>query len=90
MFQNGYHLKEVKLGTADVTSQINNNILIISSVSSNQEITIIFEKDEPVSYTFQVYLLGNGEVKVNGLTIQNGNSVSVPVSEIKLEFLPND
>lgn len=40
----GYHIKQVQLGNDDVTGQLNNNILTISSISTDKDIKVIFEK----------------------------------------------
>lgn len=87
---NGYHLKQVKVGATDVTDQVVNNLLTISAILENKEITVTFEKNTPSSYTFQVNVSDNGKVKVGGKTIENGSSVTVPVAGTKLEFLPDN
>lgn len=87
---NGYHLKQVKVGATDVTDQVANNLLTIPAILENKEITVTFEKNAPTSYTFQVNVSGNGKVKVDGKTIENGSSVTVSVTGTKLEFLPDN
>lgn len=49
--QAGYHIKHVQLGNDDVTSQLNNNILTISSISTDKDIKVIFEKDTPATHS---------------------------------------
>lgn len=51
---NGYHIKQVKLGTTDVTDLVRDNLLTISSISENSNVTVIFEKDAPVIYSVKV------------------------------------
>lgn len=82
-------LKHLKINGEDVTDQVKENIFIIPSISEDIEINVSFEKGAPSSYTFQVNVSGNGKVKVGGKTIENGNSVTVPVAGTKLEFLPD-
>ena len=87
---NGYHLKQIKVGLTDVTDQVVNSLLTIPVILENKEITVIFEKNAPTSYTFRVNVSGNGNVKVDDKTIENESSVIVPITGTKLEFLPDN
>lgn len=84
----GYHLKQVKVGTEDVTDQVVNNLLTISDILENKEIAVVFEKTS--YYSFQVSISGNGKIKVDDKVIENGTSVTIPVAGAKLEFLPDN
>lgn len=87
----GYHLKQVKIGAVDdVTDQVNNNVLTIPAILENKEVTVVFEKNAATSFTFRVNASEGGKVKVDGKTVENGSSVTVPVTGTKLEFLPDN
>ena len=86
----GYHLKSVTIGRIDKTSEVISNQLTISSISKNQEISILFEKDAPVSYTVKVSYNEGGTVKVNNNKVDNGTSTTVTAStNVQLSIVPN-
>ena len=86
----GYHLKSVTVGGVDKTSEVSNNQLTITSISKNQEISILFEKDAPVSYTVKVSYNEGGTVKVNNNKVDNGTSTTVTAStNVQLSIVPN-
>ena len=86
----GYHLKKVTVGGVDKTSEVRNNQLTITSISKNQEISILFEKDAPVSYIVKVSYNEGGTVKVNNNKVDNGTSTTVTAStNVQLSIVPN-
>ena len=86
----GYHLKSVTIGRIDKTSEVISNQLTISSISKNQEISILFEKDAPVSYIVKVSYNEGGTVKVNNNKVDNGTSTTVTAStNVQLSIVPN-
>ena len=86
----GYHLKSVTIGWIDKTSEVISNQLTISSISKNQEISILFEKDAPVSYIVKVSYNEGGTVKVNNNKVDNGTSTTVTAStNVQLSIVPN-
>lgn len=87
--QTGYHIKQVQLGNEDVTSQLNNNLLVFSSISTNKDITVIFEKDTPITHSVKVNYSAGGSVKVNGQSVTSGQSATVIASsDVKVIITP--
>ena len=85
----GYHIKQVQLGNDDVTGQLNNNILTISSISTDKDIKVIFEKDTPVTHSVKVTYSSEGSVKVNNQPVTSGQSTTVPAStDVKVTITP--
>ena len=86
----GYHVKSVKLGKTDVTSSVKNDQYIIQSISSNQELTIVFEKDAPVTYTVKVAYNEGGTVKIENELVESGSSKMVSaLTNITVSIVPN-
>lgn len=80
--QIGYHIKQVRLGTKDVTNQLENNVLTISSILENEEITVAFELN---IHTINVTYNESGTVQVDGLSVVSEQSVKVnALSNVKL------
>ena len=87
--QAGYHIKQVQLGNEDVTGQLSNNVLNISSISANKDITVIFEKDTPITYSVKVTYSAGGSVKVNGQSVTSGQSFTASTStDVKVTITP--
>ena len=87
--QTGYHIKQVQLGNEDVTSQLNNNLLVFSSISANKEITVTFEKDALVTHTVKVTYSTGGSVKVDDQSVTSGQSAIVTAStDVKVAITP--
>jgi len=88
--QTGYHIKQVLLGNEDVTSQLSNNVLTISSISANKDVTVTFEKDALVTYVVEVTYSEGGSVQVNDQLVTSGNPGSVTAStDVKVAIIPN-
>lgn len=89
MPQAGYHIKQVRLGSDDVTGQLSSNILTISSISANKDITVTFEKDALVTHSVKVTYSVGGSVKVNGQSVTSGQSATVTASsDVKVIITP--
>ena len=87
----GYLLKQVKLGEADVTDQIVNHILTISEIAGDREVTVVFEKGTPVTYSLKVSYSDGGTVKVNNLLVGSGTSLAVTKStKVSVRFVPDE
>ncbi|MFV0584840.1 MAG: leucine-rich repeat protein [Parabacteroides gordonii] len=87
--QTGYHIKQVQLGNEDVTGQLSNNVLTISSISANKDITVIFEKDTPITHSVKVAYSAGGSVKVNGQSVTSGQSATASTStDVKVTITP--
>ena len=85
----GYHIKQVQLGNDDVTGQLNNNILTISSISTDKDIKVIFEEDTPATHSIKVTYSSEGSVKVNNQPVTSGQSTTVPAStDVKVTITP--
>ena len=85
----GYHIKQVQLGNDDVTGQLNNNILTISSISTDKDIKVIFEKDTPATHSVKVTYSSEGSVMVNNQPVTSGQSTTVPAStDVKVTITP--
>ena len=86
----GYHLKQIKLGTTDVTNLVNDNKFTISSISEDREITVTFEKDVSITYAVKITYTEGGNVKLNDQTVTSGKSSTVTAStDIQLSIAPN-
>lgn len=86
----GYLLKQVKLGAADVTDQIVNNTLTISEISGDREVTIVFEKGTPITCSVKVSYSDGGTVKVNNHFVENGTFLTVQKSaKVSVTFIPD-
>ena len=86
----GYLLKQVKLGAADVTDQIVNNTLTISEISGDREVTIVFEKGTPITCSVKVSYSNGGTVKVNNHFVENGTFLTVQKSaKVSVTFIPD-
>ena len=71
----GYHLEQILINGIDRTNDAIDNLLVLPSVSSNQDISITFEVN---SYTLDVsYNEEGGYVKLNNEKIENNTSVLV-------------
>lgn len=87
----GYHVKSVKLNKMDVTDEVKNNKLIITSIEANQELTITFEVDTPKTYSVKVNYNTGGTVKVNNDAIANGAAKTVnALTDVQVSMIPND
>lgn len=87
--QAGYHIKQVQLGNDDVTGQLSNNILTISSISTNKNIKVIFEEDTPATHSVKVTYSPGGSVKVNDKSVTSGQSTTATAStDVKVEIIP--
>lgn len=87
--QVGYHIKQVLLENEDVTSQLSNNVLTVSSISEDKYIAVTFEKDAPVTHTVKVTCSYGGSVKVNDQSVTSGLSVTVAAStDVKVTITP--
>lgn len=58
----GYRIASVKVNDTDVTANVKNNQYIISSVSANTIVEVIFEEIPPITNTLSVIASGNGKV----------------------------
>ena len=86
----GYHLKSVTVGGVDKTSEVRNNQLTITSISKNQEISILFEKDASINYTVKVSYNEGGKIKVNNNFVDNGTITTVTVpADVQLSVVPD-
>lgn len=86
----GYLLKQVKLGAVDVTDQIVNNTLTISEISGDREVTIVFEKGTPITCSVKVSYSNGGTVKVNNHFVENGTFLTVQKSaKVSVSFIPD-
>ena len=86
----GYHLKKVTVGGVDKTSEVRNNQLTITSISKNQEISILFEKDASINYTVKVSYNEGGKIKVNNNFVDNGTITTVTVpADVQLSVVPD-
>ena len=86
----GYHLKSVTVGGVDKTSEVRNNQLTITSISKNQEISILFEKDASINYTVKVSYYEGGKIKVNNNFVDNGTITTVTVpADVQLSVVPD-
>lgn len=86
----GYLLKQVKLGAADVTDQIVNNTLTISEISGDREVTVVFEKGTPITCSVKVSYSDGGTVKVNNHFVENGTFLTVQKSaKVSVSFIPD-
>ena len=86
----GYHLKNVTVGGVDKTSEVRNNQLTITSISKNQEISILFEKDASINYTVKVSYNEGGKIKVNNNFVDNGTITTVTVpADVQLSVVPD-
>lgn len=86
----GYHLKQVTVGNTDMTEKVKENLLLLPAISENKDIKITFEKDIPTNYTFKVYYSGVGSVKMNDKICRNGESITVPTTDVKFLFIPEE
>ena len=71
----GYRVASAKINSTDVTGDISEGKLSISSITSNKTIEIAFEAIPPTTYTLTVNVDGNGMVIYNGATIRNESNV---------------
>lgn len=91
MPQEGYHIKQVRLGSDDVTGQLNNNVLTIPSILSDKEISITFEKGASITYAVKVTYSTGGSVMVNDQLVASGQSVTATASaDVKVMITPQD
>ena len=87
--QTGYHIKQVLLDNKDVFSQLNNNVLTLSSITANKELIITFEKDAPINHTIKLAYSSGGSVKVNDQSLMSGQSFTVAAStDVKVTLTP--
>ena len=76
----GYRIASVKLNGTDVTSSVANNKYIISNITANTTLAVIFEAIPPTTYTFSITASGNGSATYNNTAIR-GKTQSFTVNE---------
>lgn len=83
----GYHIKQVKLGTTDVTGQVSDNVLLISSISEDKEITVTFD---PITYAVKVIYSGKGRVEVNSMFFSSGKVyLADALTDVRVKIIPH-
>ena len=70
---NGYRIASMKVNNADVTSNVSNNRYIVSNITANTTVEVVFEAIPPTTYTLSITASGNGSVNFNGSTVRNGS-----------------
>ena len=68
---NGYRIKNVKVGSTDVTSSVSSNKYTISDIKANTTLEVVFEAIPPTTYTLSVTSSGNGSAYYNNTTVRN-------------------
>jgi len=71
---NGYRIGSVKLNNVDVTSQIVDGKITISSITQNTNVEVVFEEIPPTVYALSITATGNGSVTYDGKTIKGKTS----------------
>ena len=86
----GYHIEKVLRFYTDVTNQLANNILTISSISANTELTVRFEQDALINHTVKVSYNEGGKVKINNTLVTNGAPIPFDdKADIQLSIIPD-
>ena len=70
----GYKIKNLKVNSRDVTSNVSNNSYTISLITSDQSVEVEFEAIEITTYTLSIKATGNGSASYSGNTIRNSTS----------------
>ena len=71
---NGYRIKNVKLNSTNVTSNVSNNQYTISNINANTTLEVEFEAIPVTTYTLSIKATGNGSASYNGTTIRSKTS----------------
>ena len=71
----GYMVKSLVVNNIDVTSQVNNNRYMISDITQNTTVNVVFDALPVVTYDFTISASGNGSVSFNGNSIKNYTSI---------------
>ena len=71
---NGYRIASVKVNNADVTSQIVDGKITVSSITQNTNVEVVFEEIPPTVYALSITATGNGSVTYDGKTIKGKTS----------------
>ena len=76
----GYEVKSVVVDGYDVTSSVWNNEYIVSDISSNTIVEVVFEAIPPTTYTLSIKAVGNGSASYEGTAVR-GKTSSFTVNE---------
>lgn len=70
----GHRIASVKLNGEDVTTQVSNGQISISSITANTNVAVAFEAIPPTSYSLSITAIGNGYVAYDGNTVRSKTS----------------
>jgi len=87
-----YRVKNVVLNGTDVTSSVENDLYMISDISQDMTVVVMFEEIPPTTYTLAISSSGGGTVSYSGHTINNGTTQYYTVNEgtdYTLNFTPH-
>ena len=83
----GYHFKSVEIGGTDVTDQVHDNVLMITSIYEDKEIEVFCEADAPNAYQFKINPSEGGIVRINDTQLYSG-WVSAS-TDVKVTIIPD-
>ena len=89
---NGYKIKNVKVGGSDVTSSVSNNSYTISNIKDNTTLEVEFEVIPATTYTLSITATGNGSASYDGTAVR-GETKSFTVVEgtnAQIIFVPDN
>ena len=67
----GYRVANVKVNNVDVTGAVSNNRYVISSITENTSMEVVFEAIPPTTYSLSIKAIGNGTVMYGNVTLKN-------------------
>ena len=71
---NGYRIANVKVNSADVTSQVSDGQITISNIMQDTNVEVTFEEIPPTTYSLTITATGNGTVTYDGNNVRGGSS----------------
>jgi len=71
---NGYRIKNVKVNSTNVTSNVSNNQYTVINIQSNTTLEVEFEAIPPTTYTLSIKATGSGSASYDGTTIRSKTS----------------
>ena len=88
----GYRLKQILLGKEDLTENVMDGVLTIPSITKNENLVILFEKEAIIlTYSVKISYSDGGNVKVDGNLVTSGSALTVDENDdLLLMIIPND
>lgn len=88
----GYRIASVKMNSLDVTSQLNNNQLVIRNIITDVHVEVAFEAIPPTTYSLSIKSIGNGMATYDGTSVRNKTNTFTVIegSYANVTFIPDN